>query len=208
MVNVAVAGLVKRIELGSTAEVKEIASYINKNNQTIAPFAIEKKFSNDGRIVFINAGAYFDAISNSPRKYFLSLANFSDILGFKTESTNPTSSASQDKWTSTGFIRNMDLNGKVTLNSSSLLLGDGASYPYAINVSRIEIFNKTNSLPITLNNVSLTNLNLIGLHNAIINFTGRIELPDSMSERSYIGLSIPTDFNMTIHSVSPKIQLH
>jgi hypothetical protein len=92
----------------------------------------------------------------------------------------------------------MELNGKVTLNSSSLLLGDGTSYPYAINVSRIEIFNKTNSHPITLNNVSLTNLNLIGLHNAIINFTGRIELPDSMSERSYIGLPIPTDFNMTI----------
>ena len=194
-----VAGLVKRIELGSTAEVKEIASYINKNNQTIAPFAIEKKFSNGGRIVFINAGAYFDAISNSPRKYFVSLANISDILGFKTESTKPISSSSQDKWTSTGFIRNMDLNGKVTLNSSSLLLGDGTSYPYAINVSRIEIFNKTNSLPITLNNVSLTNLNLIGLYNAIINFTGRIELPNSMSERSYIGLPIPTDFNMTLH---------
>ena len=193
-----VAGLVKRIELGSTGEVKEIASYINKNNQTIAPFAIEKKFSNHGRIVFINAGAYFDAISNSPRKYFSSLANFSDILGFKTESSNRTSSSSQDKWTSTGFISNVDLNGKVILNSSSLLLGDGTSYPYAINVSRIEIFNKTNSVPITLNNVSLTNLNLIGLHNAIINFTGRIELPDSMSERSYIGLPIPTDFNMTI----------
>jgi hypothetical protein len=92
----------------------------------------------------------------------------------------------------------MDLNGKVSVNSSTLLLGDGTSYPYAINVSRIEIFNKTNSLPIVLNNVSLTNLNLIGLHNAIINFTGRIELPDSMSERSYIGLPIPTDFNMTI----------
>ena len=198
LVNVAVAGLVKRIELGSTAEVKEIASYINKNNQTIAPFAIEKEFSNNGRIVFINAGAYFDAISNSPRKYFPSLANFSDILGFKTESTKPTPSASQDKWTSTGFIRNMDLNGKVTLNSSSLLLGDGASYPYAINVSRIEIFNKTNSLPIALNNVSLTKLNLIGQYNAIINFNGRIELPDSMSDRSYIGLSIPTDFNMTL----------
>jgi hypothetical protein len=194
-----VSGLVKSIELGPTAEVKEIASYVNKNNnQTIAPFAIEKKFSSDGRIVFINAGAYFDAISNSPSKYFLSLANFSDILGLKTESTNATSS-SQDKWTSTGFIRNMDLNGKVTLNSSSLLLGDGTSYPYAINVSRIEIFNKTNSLPIVLDNISLTNLNLIGLHNAIINFTGRVELPDSMSERSYIGLPIPTDFNMTIH---------
>ena len=193
-----VAGVVTRSELGSTAEVKEIASYNNKNNQTIAPFAIEKEFSNHGRIVFINAGAYFDAISNSPRKYFPSLANISDILGFKTESTKPTPSPSQDKWTSTGFIRNMDLNGKVTLNSSSLLLADGTSYPYAINVSRIEIFNKTNSPPITLNNVSLSNLNLIGQYNAIINFNGRIELPDSMSDRSYIGLSIPTDFNMTL----------
>ena len=92
----------------------------------------------------------------------------------------------------------MDLNGNITLNSSSLLLADGTSYPYAINVSRIEISNKTNSPPITLNNVSLRNLNLIGQYNAIINFNGRIELPDSMSDRSYIGLSIPTDFNMTL----------
>jgi hypothetical protein len=92
----------------------------------------------------------------------------------------------------------MNLSGNITLNSSSLLLADRTSYPYPVNAWHVDIYNKTNSPPITLNNVSLKNLNAIGRYNASINFMGKIELPDSMSERSYIGLSIPTDFNMTL----------
>jgi len=193
-----VNGLVKRFELQPSSDVNIIATYKNKNNQTIAPFAIEKTFPNQGRIVFINAGGYFDAISTSPRQYFLSLGNFSEILGFKKDASKLASTSSQDKATSNGFIRNMDLSGNITLNSSSLLLADQTSYPYPVYAWRVEIFNKTNSPPITLNNVSLKNLNVIGRYNASINFMGKIELPDSISDRSYIGLSIPTDFNMTL----------
>ena len=193
-----VTGLVKRFELQPSSDVNIIATYKNKNNQTIAPFAFEKTFPNQGRIVFINAGGYYNAISGSPTQYFLSLGNFSEILGFKKDGSKLASLSSQDKATSNGFIRNMDLGGNITLNSSSLLLADGTSYPYPVNAWRIDIFNKTNSPPITLNNVSLKNLNVIGRYNASINFMGKIELPDSMSDRSYIGLSIPTDFNMTI----------
>jgi hypothetical protein len=120
------------------------------------------------------------------------------MLGFKKDASKLASTSSQDKATSNGFIRNMDLRGNITLNSSSLLLADQTSYPYPVNAWRVDIFNKTNSPPITLNNVSLKNLNLIGRYNASINFMGKIELPDSMSDRSYIGLSIPTDFNMTL----------
>ena len=198
-----VTGLVKRFELQPSSDVNIIATYKNKNNQTIAPFAIEKTFPNQGRIVFLNAGGYYNAISASPTQYFLSLGNFSEILGFKKDAGKLASLSSVDKATSNGFIRNMDLRGNITLNSSSLLLADGTSYPYPINAWRIDIFNKTNSPPITLNNVSLKNLNVIGRYNASINFMGKIELPDSMSDRSYIGLSIPTDFNMTL-SLYPK----
>jgi len=163
----------------------------------MAPFAIQKTFPNNGKIVFVNAGGYFNAISGSPRQYLATLANFSDIIGFKKEPKQISSSA-QEKATSNGFIRNMDLNGKITLNASSLLFGDETSYPYPMNALRVDIFNKTNSLSITLNNVTLKDLNMIGRYNASIDFTGRIELPDSMSDRSYIGLSIPSDFNMTL----------
>jgi hypothetical protein len=194
---VKVTGLVNRFELQPSSDVNVIATYKNKNNQTIAPFAIQKTFPNNGKIVYVNAGGYFNAISGSPRQYLPTLANFSDIIGFKKE-PKQISSSSQEKATSNGFIRNMDLNGKITLNASSLLFGDEISYPYPINALSVDIFNKTNSPSITLNNVTLKDLNMIGRYNAIIDFTGRIELPESMSDRSYIGLSIPSDFNMTL----------
>jgi hypothetical protein len=194
---VKVTGLVNRFELQPSSDVNVIATYKNKNNQTIAPFAIQKTFPNNGKIVYVNAGGYFNAISGSPRQYLPTLANFSDIIGFKKE-PKQISSSSQEKATSNGFIRNMDLNGKITLNASSLLFGDETSYPYPINALSVDIFNKTNSPSITLNNVTLKDLNMIGRYNAIIDFTGRIELPESMSDRSYIGLSIPSDFNMTL----------
>jgi hypothetical protein len=193
-----VTGLVKRFELQPSSDVNIIATYKNKNNQTIAPFAIEKTFPNQGKIVFINAGGYYNAISALPVRNFLSLGNFSEMLGFKKDASKLVSTSSQDKATSNGFIRNMNLSGNITLNSSSLLLADRTSYPYPVNAWHVDIYNKTNSPPITLNNVSLKNLNAIGRYNASINFMGKIELPDSMSDRSYIGLSIPTDFNMTL----------
>jgi hypothetical protein len=193
-----VTGLVKRFELQPSSDVNIMATYQNKNNQTIAPFAIEKTFPNQGKIVFINAAGYYNAISALPVRYFLSLGNFSEMLGFKKDASKLVSPSPQDRATSNGFIRNMNLSGNITLNSSSLLLADRTSYPYPVNAWRVDIYNKTNSPPITLNNVSLKNLNAIGRYNASINFMGKIELPDSMSDRSYIGLSIPTDFNMTI----------
>jgi hypothetical protein len=198
-----VTGLVNRFEMQPSSDVNVIATYKNKNNQTMAPFAIEKTFSDNGRIVYINARGYFDAISATPRQYFPSLGNFSEILGFKEKPSNQISLLSEDKGTLNGFIRNMDLNGKITLNGSSLLLADGTSYPYPVNALRVDIFNKTNMPPLTLNNVTLKNLNMIGRYSASIDFIGRIELPGSMSDRNYIGLSIPTDFNMTLN-LHPK----
>jgi hypothetical protein len=198
-----VTGSVNRFEMQPRSDVNVIAAYKNKNNQSIAPFAIEKTFPNHGRIIFINARGYFDAISASPRQYFQSLGNFSEILGFKKEPSKQIFYSSQDKANSNGFIRNMDLNGKITVNASSVLLADGTSYPYPVNALRVNIFNKTNSPPITLNNVTLKSLNMIGRYNASIDFIGRIALPDSMSDRNYIGLSIPTDFNMTLN-LHPK----
>ena len=66
-VSINIPGLVRSFEIRSFPDVKVIASYRNNNNQTIAPFIIEKIFSNGGRILLINAGGYYNAISNSPQ---------------------------------------------------------------------------------------------------------------------------------------------
>jgi hypothetical protein len=196
-----VKGLVNQFEMQPSSDLKVIATYKNNDNQTIAPFAIEKRFPDNGRIVFINAAGYFDAISAAPRQYFHSLENFSEILGVKKEPGKQVSLSADDKAkaTSNGFIRNMDLNGMMTLNSSSVLLADNTGYPYPVNAFRVDIFNKTNSPLVTLHNVTIKDLNMIGRYNASIDFNGRIELPDSMSDRSYFGILIPTDFNMTLN---------
>jgi hypothetical protein len=73
-----IPGLVKNIELKSS-DVTIKSYYMNNNNQLVAPFAIEKKYD-AGRIVFVNAFGYFDAISRSPDRYFLTLGNISHLM--------------------------------------------------------------------------------------------------------------------------------
>lgn len=195
-----VPGMVKSMKMQSFPDVSVIASYRNNNNQTIAPFVIEKQFSNGGKIVLINAGGYFNTISKSPRQYFLSLANISKLLDFHpvTLTTNHNTSKPIE-----GFIGNMTVSGTVTLNSSSLSLLDGAIHPYVINASRIKIYNNTNDLHNVFDDVVINDLNLIGDYKININFTGTLELPYAKSNDDYFGMLIPSDFNMTV-DISPE----
>jgi hypothetical protein len=190
-----VPGLIKDAQVEPFSNVKVIASYRDINNHTLAPFAIEKLFSNGGRIVLVNAGGYFNAISNSPRQYFLSLSNISKLLGLDlSKVTNYANTSVPRK----GFIGNMDISGDISLKSSSIIPVDKTDYPYKINASRIEIGNKTNGMQKIFDNVSIKSLRLIGDYNVIINYTGRLQLPDMISKQNYISLFIPSEFNMTI----------
>jgi hypothetical protein len=194
-VSLNVPGLVNRIEMKSYAATNVLASYQNKNNEKIAPFVIEKNFPNGGKIVLINAEGYFNTISNSPRKYFLSLSNISNLLDF------PLSNATAYQGTIEpiqGLIGDMVVSGEITLNSSSLSLLDEASHPYVINASRIAIFNGTNDLHSVIDDVLIRELKLLGDYEVIVNFTGKLKLPDLGSNHNYISLLIPTDSNMTV----------
>ena len=114
-------GNIKSLEVKSSPDVNVTATYRNNNNETVAPFVIEKSFSK-GKIVLINAGAYFNTISNSPRQYFHSLSNVSKLLpldGAKSiQLENTALPKPRDYW-------HMQAWGKITLNSSSLSLLDG-----------------------------------------------------------------------------------
>jgi hypothetical protein len=190
-----VPGVVKKFEVKSIPDVNLIAIYRNSNNQTIAPFALEKKFFNGGKIILINAGGYFNAISNSPTKYFSSLSNISKILPIDSDKViNSQYSSVPTK----GFIGDMEAIGKITLNSSSLSLLNQDNNPYQFNTSRIKIFNNTDNRPIIFDNMSIKDLKLTGRTEIVINLTGILRLPDLESDRNYIGMLIPSDFNMTV----------
>lgn len=199
-----VPGLVNKIEMKSYSDTNVLASYQNKNNRTIAPFVVEKNFSNGGKIVLINAEGYFNTISNSPRKYFLSLSNISNLLDL------PSTKAKAYQGTIDpiqGFIGDMAVSGDITLNSSSLSLLDEDGRPYVINASRIVIFNGTNNLHSVFDDVLIRDLNLLGDYEIIINFKGKLKLPDLRSNHNYISMLIPTDSNMTV-KLSPAKHSH
>ena len=77
-----VSGEIKSAEYKPLADTNLVASYINQDNKSVAPFVMEKIFPNNGKIIFINTKGYFDAIRNNPKEYFLSLSNFSKLIWY------------------------------------------------------------------------------------------------------------------------------
>jgi hypothetical protein len=202
-VSINIPGLVNRINAVTLPDVQVIASYRNNKNETIAPFILEKRFPTGGKILLVNSEGYFNTISNFSRQYFSSLSNISSLLPIEL----PESTAFQNTALPTkGFVGRMKISGVVTLNSSSLLLNEGLN-AFPIDTSRIIIFSNDSKLPITFNNVSVKNLKLIGDYHLNINFTGQSELPDASSYHDYIGMQIPTDFNMSVN-LGPKSSGH
>ncbi len=197
-----VSGMVKGVDMASIPGVHLVASYRNDKNETIAPFIIEKDFSTGGKVIFLNSRGYFDSISNSPIEYFLTLSNISKLLpvdlGQGPISQNTSIPAK-------GFIGTMQISGRVTLNSSSLSLFLPYEYSdrYLLKVQQIAIFKNDTDIPVVLNNVSVKDLKITGDYEATIDSIGSLELPDINSNRDYIGVQIPSGFNMTVR-LAPK----
>src|SRR5206468_8654157 len=75
--------------------------------------------------------------------------------------------------------------------------GSGDLQKYNVTAQAISIY-KNNKLNSNFNNVSISDLKLIGDYKVIINSMGQIYLPYTTSQHNYIGVLIPTKFNMTI----------
>jgi len=193
--SISIPGLVKRFEFEATPDLRVIASYQNHNGLSVAPFAVEKTCTNGGKIVLINAEGYFNTIMNSPRQFFYSLSNISRLIGLNyTGVTTFNNTAIPIK----GFIGNMEVSGKISLNTGSLSLLDNDTYPYSITAKHITIFNKSSNSIIPFDNVSIKSLKLVGSSETKINTTGKLKLPEMNSQGDYISTTIPNDFNMTV----------
>ena len=119
--SITVSGLVRRVEMNHSADAEVIATYRDKQDKIIAPFAIEKHFSNGGRIILVNSEAYFNSLSKSPKKYFLSLSNISTLLDLQSGKALPSETTFEQ---AKRFIGNPEMSGKISINSSSLLMSD------------------------------------------------------------------------------------
>jgi hypothetical protein len=191
------SGIVNPVHLPPSPDVNIIASYVNESNQPIVPFAIEKNFSNGGSIIFVNAKGYFSEISKSPRKYFPSLLNISNMLDINPDMDKSIESSA----TPAGrYIGDLQLSGNITLKSSSVLFDSEINNVSSIFAKRMAIFGDNENQYNVFNNVSLKDLPLEAIREIIINSNGTLSLPDRTSHNSYFSMSIPNGFNMTLSS--------
>jgi hypothetical protein len=201
--SITVSGLVRTFEMNHSADTDVIATYRDKQDKIIAPFAIEKHFSNGGRIILINSEGYINSLTNSPKKYFLSLSNISTLLNLQSgKALPPETNFEQAK----RFIGNPEMSGKINLNSSSLLMSNDINEDssHEIYSDRILISNNSNNQNRVFENVTLKDLKLMGRYDVTINSTGTLTLPSKDSQHEYIGISIPAKSNMTVNLYPDK----
>jgi hypothetical protein len=197
------SGIVNPVHLPPSPDVNIIASYMNEANQPIVPFAMEKNFSNGGSIVFVNAKGYFSEISKSPRKYFPSLLNISNMLDINLGRVVAIESSTTP---AIRYIGDLQLSGDITLKSSSVLFGNEINNVSSIFAKRMAIFGYNEKQYNVFNNVSLKDLPLVAVREIMINSNGTLSLPDRASHNSYFSMSIPNGFNMTLRILPDKLK--
>lgn len=199
-----ISGIVKQVHVNSSKDVNIISTYSDEANRVLSPLAIEKHFSNGGRIILVNNEGYFNALSKSPLQYFLSLSNISKLLDLDIGKSTPSEFTSEQ---ATRFIGEIEISGNVTLKSSSLLLPNDTDNSQSIHAERVSIASKSNSNSSsrTFNNVIIKDLKLMGQYEIKINSTGTSVLSHMGSQHEYIDILTPVNFNMTINLSADKL---
>jgi hypothetical protein len=203
--SLSISGLVKRVEMNSSPNVKVISTYRDKGNKTVAPFAIEKHFSNGGKILLVNSEGYFNALSKTPRQYFPSLSNISTMLNLHgVKIITPESTSESITGQAKRFIGDLKVSGNITIKTSSLLIPDDDDNSHDVYAERVLIFNKSNNQSRVFNNVTVKDLKLTGPYEITVSAIGISHLPSKDSEHEYISMSLPAKFNITVNPYHDK----
>ena len=215
------------MDIKSTSSDIGVKSYYQKNSEKISPFALEKNHGK-GKIILVNAAGYFDAISQSPEKHFLKLADFPRLVGIEPKRSTENTEGPID---SNYYLGNLRISGTSTINGSSLLLpsenedifnkyrvrdisvlagntGDGDKVTFSTeasnnnnnNISRRsdEFEGKKTSI---FRDIIMNNIEIYGQYNATIKSSGTLNLPSPsspLSQSNYVSLSIPAGFDMIL----------
>ena len=152
--NTEISGVTRYIGYKKSPDVTVKSFYVDKsdnnnNNQTVAvPFAIEKNYGN-GKIIFANAGGYFETIfdkssTNSNHQDFLTLSNIPNLMGLNVQDrehikNSPVAEALASVPQIIGDLKiSVPKDTTTVINSSSLLFNDELFNTY--NLSAKDIF--------------------------------------------------------------------
>jgi hypothetical protein len=197
-----VSGFVGNI--ASKSPDAKIKSFYVYDNRKVAPFAIEKNYGGlGGRIIIVNGVGYFDAIFRSPEHFFLTLANFPNLIDLTTSKYREAMPIADTAISGARFYGDLSLSGDSAINSSSLILPSGSSGFYPDEISVLNIQNGSGivnlrSLQDYSRNLEITNLTLYGTYEGIIESAGELHLPSSPSYYDYVDIPIPAGSNMTL----------
>jgi hypothetical protein len=195
-----VSGQVRNAEFKNSSDANLVASYLNQDNKAIAPFIMEKTFPSNGKIVFINAKGYYDAIKNNPKEYFATLTNLSKLFGVNQDKTISQNIIGATK----RFLGQVKISGSTSLNGSSILLPNISSNSYPLDVGNLSILDKSGNLVSSIKKIPLLSLKLNGQYEVTVNSKGKLMLPSPVSQNGYIGISLPKGFNMTVKLTEEK----
>jgi hypothetical protein len=198
-----VSGYTRDIDIKPSSDTNITAYYRNSENKLMKPFAIEKHFTNSGRIIYINSEGYFKAINDDPKKFFASLAQFSGIFDSNALISEPPL-AQEVSGPIKAFIGDMDMSGKISINGSSLSIINGTANSDNIKVKAVSILDKNGNLKNHFENFSMININLSGLYEVSIDALGRLTVPESLTQNDYVQISLPNVFNMTLNLFDNK----
>ena len=167
-----ISGIAKNIEIDPNINLTVKSYYMNKdksdNSQRVAPFAIEKNYGH-GKIIFVNAIGYFDAIranslgryntnDSDKNQYFATLSKVAPIIGIPEDDLyTEKNSTHNPSLRTTGIIGDIKIFPRqdIMINSSSVMFPDSHSIgikPVSYNLTANLLSISTNPLQ----NISIT----------------------------------------------------
>ena len=191
-----ISGMVNGIIVNPSSDLNVVASYVDEETNHSSPFIIQKNLSN-GHIMYVNAKGYFDAIYDNPTEYFSSLANFSEMLApGDVQSSNPFPPSTIEPIKR--FIGDAEVSGKISVNGSSFSLSNASMTPHDLKVETISTSDKYGNMSTYSHNQKITNLQITGQYEVIMNSSGSMIMPQTLSENDYLQIALPSEFDMTI----------
>jgi hypothetical protein len=192
-----VSGFARNIT--SALDSKINSYYVGKNHSGAFPFTLEKDYG-QGKIIYINAHGYFDAIKRSDHKKFLSLGQANLLIGIPPNSNH---SNSFHNLPPPRFVGQMNGTGDVRMTSQSWYLPISDEF----FAKKILLLNHTGSSAIINQEANVKNLTITGPFTVSINSSSFSYVP-YLSQNGYTPVAFIRSPDITFDlAQSTKLQV-
>lgn len=203
-----ISGDVMGYNIEQSPDITVISNYVDKANNTVAPFIIKKTFSYGGEMLLVNSEGLFKSLSKTPRSNFQLLSNISKMMELHTSNDRFSNNISRDITAQQlRVIGNLDLSGNISLRTSSLLLPELEGSSKNMHAERIVFVAKAHNQTNVFNNITFNKLELVGTNEIAISSKGTISLPSKYSENEYISFNFPGKLDIIVSQNDNKPNL-